>query len=261
MSTSNTQQSGLFQSTPPCGGDWPWRNLRPGWPRFQSTPPCGGDCKIWSLAFLASNFNPRPLAGATSAFVPVLPSRRFQSTPPCGGDDAMDLQRDIQRHFNPRPLAGATRFGCLRHGKDFDFNPRPLAGATLPVPGMHSKHLFQSTPPCGGDFMTLPHTAPTKISIHAPLRGRPRTKRILASRPDFNPRPLAGATVLSNVRIPTIRSFQSTPPCGGDFLLLKRILEIWYFNPRPLAGATRLTDQPRKGSSDFNPRPLAGATG
>ena len=53
---------------------------------------------------------------------------------------------------------------------------------------------FQSTPPCGGDLFDT---------------------NVKEDEPYFNPRPLAGATlVLVSVILAT--SFQSTPPCGGD---------------------------------------------
>ena len=35
-------------------------------------------------------------------------------------------------------------------------------------------------------------------------------------------------------------TFQSTPPCGGDRLILILSPNVIYFNPRPLAGATEL---------------------
>ena len=118
-----------FQSTPPCGGDTigfvqgrhffisihaPLRGRlrRSAASRevgvFQSTPPCGGDRSINGFTFRLSDFNPRPLAGATYSFVDVTPESpisihaplrgrliasglfikggQFQSTPPCGGD-------------------------------------------------------------------------------------------------------------------------------------------------------------------------------
>ena len=77
----------LFQSTPPCGGDlWveahciateisihaPLRGRRGLCPRvgaggkFQSTPPCGGDLGKRHPQPDPGDFNPRPLAGATS---------------------------------------------------------------------------------------------------------------------------------------------------------------------------------------------------
>ena len=76
----------------------------------------------------------------------------FQSTPPCGGDKLRSSDRWCPGHFNPRPLAGAT---SLRS-----------------VPG--GSRLFQSTPPCGGDQRFQPPARYPGISIHAPLRGRPR---------------------------------------------------------------------------------------
>ena len=75
---------------------------------------------------------------------------------------------------------------------------------------------FQSTPPCGGDKAI---------------------KAIKIQKKNFNPRPLAGATVLGGVFVADVGisihaplrgrhdtaepfmyliQFQSTPPCGGD---------------------------------------------
>ena len=97
----------LFQSTPPCGGDWeaPWAMATPWYfnPRphagatvmlpggssdflFQSTPPCGGDVIPTYRVSQFFNFNPRPHAGATSVSPLTVTSFPFQSTPPCGGD-------------------------------------------------------------------------------------------------------------------------------------------------------------------------------
>ena len=56
------------------------------------------------------------------------------------------------------------------------------------------------------------------------------------------------------------KTFQSTPPCGGDLICFSCWRLTPDFNPRPLAGATpRLVITPSS-SRDFNPRPLAGAT-
>ena len=125
-------------------------------------------------------------------------ARTFQSTPPCGGD-------------------GPATTGDQRSP---NFNPRPLAGATVPVVCEDLLMTFQSTPPCGGDGAGFPSMFPE---------------------PDFNPRPLAGATAhyaLTTVDPPIsihaplrgrracynrrseIAEFQSTPPCGGDSLVL-----------------------------------------
>ena len=79
-----------------------------------------------------------------------------------------------------------------------------------------------------------------KISIHAPLRGRPAGRgRRTYRRPDFNPRPLAGATC----RIPNVA-------------LLRGISIHAPLRGRPAGRGRRTYRRP-----DFNPRPLAGATG
>ena len=141
----------LFQSTPPCGGDKLSSSPTLTLLRFQSTPPCGGDDHYRNKTSDQSNFNPRPLAGATpqqygcsphaviSIHAPLRGRRspnaghaynvRFQSTPPCGGD--------------------------------LINNPPP------------QRRKFQSTPPCGGDIQGRSTRYPQAISIHAPLRGRP----------------------------------------------------------------------------------------
>ncbi len=92
----------------------------------------------------------------------------------------------------------------------------PLRGRRLFKIHFLNCTLFQSTPPCGGDL---------------------RWKKQKLSSKNFNPRPLAGATVKIYAR-DWSRRFQSTPPCGGDR------------NP---------PDNPHR-QPDFNPRPLAGAT-
>ena len=53
---------------------------------FQSTPPCGGDVPLIPVPAVPVHFNPRPLAGATSATRESDCITLFQSTPPCGGD-------------------------------------------------------------------------------------------------------------------------------------------------------------------------------
>ena len=56
-------------------------------PEFQSTPPCGGDIQADGRKIVVLDFNPRPLAGATSVETGLF---------------------WMPQHFNPRPLAGAT---------------------------------------------------------------------------------------------------------------------------------------------------------
>ena len=121
----------------------------------------------------------------------------------------------------------------------------------------------------------------SNISIHAPLRGRLPIPNWESATPYFNPRPLAGATnvvrgmtenALISIHAPLrgrqndlgflafLQKFQSTPPCGGDFLLRRIAACNTLFQSTPPCGG----DDPRGTSLwvrwDFNPRPLAGAT-
>ena len=108
------------------------------------------------LLFEYSDFNPRPLAGATWPDQSHRTLHSFQSTPPCGGDPFPTAFCLLSRDFNPRPLAGATRTTTSSFRLIFDFNPRPLAGATQFIEiGVHG----------------------INISIHAPLRGRPLSRK------------------------------------------------------------------------------------
>ena len=120
-----------------------------------------------------TDFNPRPLAGATSEGGISMKELVFQSTPPCGGDQAAICNQKLYSYFNPRPLAGATIKGRKRN-------------------------------------------CPFMISIHAPLRGRPlwmeKTGRLI---PISIHAPLRGRRQLGSLPSST-NKFQSTPPCGGD---------------------------------------------
>ena len=118
---------------------------------------------------------------------------------------------------------------------------------------------FQSTPPCGGDELVI--------------AGDQRS-------PNFNPRPLAGATAGRDRQRVSQKISIHAPLRGRRFLPLYRGSSI-YFNPRPLAGATsnpgvdivinEFQSTPPCGGDEsgspgcrspenFNPRPLAGAT-
>ena len=170
------------------------------------------------MSVFCTDFNPRPLAGATQADAAKIMITLFQSTPPCGGDpfngstgkaallfqstppcggDVKYLYRYPRKNdFNPRPLAGATVFALVLLFEYSDFNPRPLAGATI-----------------DGVFIL----GCVNISIHAPLRGRPLHLDTWLLPRYFNPRPLAGATSGCQQHDQAAQ-FQSTPPCGGDMV-------------------------------------------
>ena len=55
------------------------------------------------------------------------------------------------------------------------------------------------------------------VSIHAPARGRAkRTTQVEPPYWCFNPRPRAGASSLSSLKMLWFCPFQSTPPRGGE---------------------------------------------
>ena len=134
----------------------------------------------------------------------------------------------------------------------------PLRGRRLPPILTLQTAVFQSTPPCGGDppdygktcicgnFNPRPLAGATKvvgvyrpsgnISIHAPLRGRPR--------------------FVAETKYPD--KFQSTPPCGGDSGYRLKLQHKTYFNPRPLAGATRRSQPGQHASGISIHAPLRG---
>ena len=271
----------LFQSTPPCGGDiWVKSGGSNSW-KFQSTPPCGGDLEGSNSDVDYPISIHAPLRGRPALLRPCSVVTLFQSTPPCGGDQGSRRGPGAVPDFNPRPLAGATGgFRLFILAVQISIHA-PLRGRRRPRKARKPCPEFQSTPPCGGDIYSPPSDLASsyfnprplagatgwlwlldhfcRISIHAPLRGRP-------------------VGVLAKL---SCILFQSTPPCGGDMLNPIWMMMVRYFNPRPLAGATVTVMEslkallisihaPLRGrrcfmhscthSIDFNPRPLAGAT-
>ena len=161
---------------------------------FNPRPLAGATHRAKGPSSGAPDFNPRPLAGATADHFFSFTLDQFQSTPPCGGDFKPSISQCAGCYFNPRPLAGATaRIGALAKQYLISIHA-PLRGRLARTSISLRPLSFQSTPPCGGD--------------PGPLKSTPKSS-------NFNPRPLAGATagyMLSNDQI----IFQSTPPCGGD---------------------------------------------
>ena len=97
------------------------------------------------------------------------------------------------------------------------------------------------------------------ISIHAPLRGRHTLPVACVIYPNFNPRPLAGATQLHvlafkhgpiSIHAP-LRGRRPAPPCHRQ----RSLISIHAPLRGRLVGASLIS-----GSGYFNPRPLAGAT-
>ena len=144
----------VFQSTLPRGSDLHQNRYCQKSIQFQSTLPRGSDNKrLAARPTVFQDFNPRSLAGATTATGINFIISLFQSTLPRGSDSATE-EKSYSRFldFNPRSLAGATcssrqqLSGILR-----DFNPRSLAGATTKHLNKINDLLFQSTLPRGSD--------------------------------------------------------------------------------------------------------------
>ena len=187
--------------------------------RFQSTPPCGGDVIGSRFHYLGStisihaplrgrrvpgmhpeqpeDFNPRPLAGATSVLARLFMTSLFQSTPPCGGDarqqDAL-LPGHISIHapLRGRPVVGLTILAAAV------FQSTPPCGGDRPGPPAYRRApQFQSTPPCGGDHSHCQSgTASGPFQSTPPCGGDHTPHCAVIIGPHFNPRPLAGATKL-----------------------------------------------------------------
>ena len=121
-------------------------------------------------------FNPRSLAGATKNLEKFKISSKFQSTLPCGSDAV-----PLHTLNAPRISIHAPLRERLKWSKRLP-KPRP----------------FQSTLPCGSDrWVPAEQQILLCISIHAPLRERlVMLVLVIIVLINFNPRSLAGATVL-----------------------------------------------------------------
>ena len=208
--------------------------------RFQSTPPCGGDRSGSRPRWWAWNFNPRPLAGATGVLLHAGRNLgNFNPRPLAGATTSQIELKCGFYYFNPRPLAGATELpGAVDQlwaisihaplrGRPGDFwmtADEAAISIHAPLRGrLHFSGLpalpvsqFQSTPPCGGDELSVKLLSERQHFNPRPLAGATRRPCFrLPPLPDFNPRPLAGATEMPTTK-PCGKLFQSTPPCGGD---------------------------------------------
>ena len=162
---------------------------------FQSTPPCGGDNLGDVLDGVLPDFNPRPHAGATwhqwsgdhhldiSIHAPMrgrplrLPRLRlvlrFQSTPPCGGDLLSSWNRPLPLIFQSTPPCGGDLEKIPLLSPKIDFNPRPHAGATKSSTGADQQgRISIHAPMRGRPGPVFFQVTFSKISIHAPMRGR-----------------------------------------------------------------------------------------
>ena len=134
----------------------------------------------------------------------IFSSVPFQSTPPCGGDVGSLVPRLTSPKFQSTPPYGGDEIHLYSIFICIISIHAPIRGRPIRHPASRLSRLFQSTPPCGGDVVFQLFQGRKFISIHAPLRGRlahffQRRKNFF----NFNPRPLAGATLdLAHVLIP-----------------------------------------------------------
>ena len=185
---------------------------------------------------------------------------KFQSTPPCGGDQTFSSADDCHQISIHAPLRGRR---CRQ----------PVRPNVL---------VFQSTPPCGGDGRGLSYTTPALVFQSTPPCGGDRVAGLaFAKNLDFNPRPLAGATIDKRC-YGTADQISIHAPLRGRPTAKSPLWSIRHFNPRPLAGATwwqlctatplafqstppcggdLVSRASMSAAPNFNPRPLAGATG
>ena len=184
-------------------------------------------------------FNPRPHTGATCRSCTLcVPEAIFQSTPPYGGDAADNTHTDTTPNFNPRPHTGATGTACKADTYVGISIHAPIRGRLEALGDKDASQEFQSTPPYGGDLRTArthepwpdfnprPHTGATrdrqgldggrKISIHAPIRGRPATSAASALAHLISIHAPIRGRLGPDERIVLVYRFQSTPPYGGD---------------------------------------------
>ena len=170
----------LFQSTLPRGSD----HFRQMFPclhfQFQSTLPRGSDKTAAKWRADGKHFNPRSLAGATTA--------------PAAPYFATEISIHAPSRERPQYLPKASlHFGISIHAPSRE-RPLIIACQLLSI-------LFQSTLPRGSDLNCVYKSKHTlDISIHAPSRERPSISFTPFLLRDFNPRSLAGATIRQNGR-------------------------------------------------------------
>ena len=166
----------LFQLTPPRGGDRGEKSRR--WPRqrFQLTPPRGGDVKDRRGKAVMAWFQLTPPRGGDKVLSDL--RRRdipFQLTPPRGGDTfSQNFEKNFKGVSTHAPARGRRRICGPRSALIPGFNSRPREGATPrsePCPSTSSR--FNSRPREGATILDTDPSRRSRVSTHAPARGRP----------------------------------------------------------------------------------------
>ena len=231
---------------------------------------------------VATDFNPRSLAGATAAQAKGGAKEPFSIHAPSRERLNPSIPPSSSKFFQSTLPRGSDASSCRFHYCTEIFNPRSLAGATLARIASPPFSIFQSTLPRGSDYASLIFIPNNFIFQSTLPRGSDRY--IIASgrcERFFNPRSLAGATNPSSTALCSDQAFQSTLPRGSDDIRDLKAERVTFsihapsrerprtafllsnqkvFNPRSLAGATPKICFAAYSVGFFNPRSLAGAT-
>ena len=120
--------------------------------------------------------------------------------------------------FQSTPPCGGNAARISRPRRSMNFNPRPHAGATpAKKEGEDHGKISIHAPMRGRPLASGSSGLPGWISIHAPMRGR-RKAEGYKSRPGSISihAPMRGRPLRTGLAGILVSTFQSTPPCGGD---------------------------------------------
>ena len=162
------------------------------------------------------DFNPRPLAGATGQALGPQGVHNISIHAPLRGRPRPVICRRWWRGISIHaPLRGRLPISHIFNVIE-QFQSTPPCGGDLYslLPGRCMSR-FQSTPPCGGDWWICRKRRTNGFQSTPPCGGDTGCDCLSAAPHNFNPRPLAGATV-KGFELQSFATFQSTPPCGGD---------------------------------------------
>ena len=141
---------------------------------------------------------------------------KFQSTLPCGSDSNKFTLQFKFTDFNPRSLAGATFREAFQIQRWYISIHAPLRERLLLIILPLNNLIFQSTLPCGSDFLVLWTISKRGISIHAPLRERLLVKLMSRLKKLFQSTLPCGSDSMHKDIDGMAERFQSTLPCGSD---------------------------------------------
>ena len=142
-----------FQSTPPCGGDWPCVGKILISRKISIHAPLRG--RLAGALFLVAGHCisiHAPLRGRRRRRLPVGSCTQFQSTPPCGGDLILwKSDTELDKISIHAPLRGRPALKMIRACEGVISIHAPLRGRLNRRRRARIVDIFQSTPPCGGD--------------------------------------------------------------------------------------------------------------